>query len=156
MYVCSRNPRRGTRSGNPDGLPWVVRRARTYCGWRTTGQESLPPPRRFYSCRGGSGRLLARLPLVSGVWLNIVFQICCAHRSNGGGHPSSKIGVPAQRESTSPPPHHHPHQVYQPRSTEGLTPHHYHHPHTHNQNWAGIPTLKSNTSMCRSGHTRPL
>jgi len=39
-------PRPGTPSSNPEGLSGVVRQARTYCGWHTTGQESLPPSRR--------------------------------------------------------------------------------------------------------------
>ena len=38
-------PRPGAPSSNPEGLSGVVRRARTYCGWQHTGQESLPPSR---------------------------------------------------------------------------------------------------------------
>ena len=37
-------PRPGTPSSNPEGLSGVVRQARTYCGWHTTGQESPPVP----------------------------------------------------------------------------------------------------------------
>ena len=53
-------PRPGTPSSNPEGLSGVVRQARTYCGWHTTGQESLPPSRRtrvtiFFGGVGGGG-----------------------------------------------------------------------------------------------------
>ena len=52
-------PRPGTPSSNPEGLSGVVRQARTYCGWHTTGQESLPPSRRTRVTIGLPIRVLA-------------------------------------------------------------------------------------------------
>ena len=53
-------PRPGTPSSNPEGLSGVVRQARTYCGWHTTGQESLPPSRRTGVTIGPPNRLFSQ------------------------------------------------------------------------------------------------
>ena len=60
-------PSGGTPSSNPEGLSGVVRRARTYCGWRTTGQESLPPSRRTRVTIGLPTRLFSQDPPVAQV-----------------------------------------------------------------------------------------